>query len=61
MLFTKVSKSITYITRITIFKKKIMAFIKKEYSDGFFNVGKNNGFLPKSIPLEKLPQLRKFF
>lgn len=33
-----------------------MAFIKKEYSDGFFNVGKNNGFLPKSIPLEKLPQ-----
>jgi hypothetical protein len=23
-----------------------MAFIKKEYSDGFFNVGKENGFLP---------------
>ena len=33
-----------------------MAFIKKEYSDGFFNVGKENGFLPKSVPLEKLPQ-----
>ena len=33
-----------------------MAFIKKEYSDGFFNVGKDNGFLPKSIPLEKLPK-----
>ena len=33
-----------------------MAFIKKEYSDGFFNVSKQNGFLPQSIPLEKLPQ-----
>jgi indoleamine 2,3-dioxygenase len=33
-----------------------MAFIKKEYTDGFFNVGKENGFLPKSTPLESLPK-----
>ena len=33
-----------------------MAFIKKTYSDGFFNVSKENGFLPQKIPLERLPQ-----
>jgi len=33
-----------------------MGFIKQEYSDGFFNVGKKNGFLPKETPLETLPK-----
>ena len=33
-----------------------MGFIKKEYSDGFFNVGKKNGFLPQQKPLEILPK-----
>ena len=33
-----------------------MGFIKKEYSDGFFNVGKKNGFLPQQKPLETLPK-----
>lgn len=29
--------------------------IKTEYTDGFFNVGSEHGFLPISAPLEKLP------
>ena len=33
-----------------------MGFMKKEYSDGFFNVGKKNGFLPQQKPLETLPK-----
>jgi hypothetical protein len=32
-----------------------MGFIKKNYSDGFFNVGDKNGFLPSKSPLEVLP------
>ena len=32
-----------------------MGFIKKNYSDGFFNVGNKNGFLPSIPPLEFLP------
>jgi indoleamine 2,3-dioxygenase len=33
-----------------------MNYWEKEYTDGFFNVSKNNGFLPIKEPLQKLPQ-----
>lgn len=32
-----------------------MSFIKKVYTDGFFKVGHQHGFLPEKMPLTTLP------